>query len=77
MQPLKRVNCAACRVELIGESGVAALAILPMCQQEHLPRPVAGRIRGRPYCGGCLAEHRPQIGRDHLDRRTLQKGLLK
>jgi hypothetical protein len=41
-------NCAECGVELVSS---------------HLGSEVAGRIKGRPYCGQCLQVELPRGGR--------------
>jgi hypothetical protein len=59
--PLKRVNCAGCEVELIGESGKEIVAGLKLSDRMKLPDPIAGRIKGRPYCQTCLDERIPSV----------------
>ena len=54
-------NCAGCGIDLLGERTTKRIEKIKdhltrdMPNQFHgLPDPVAGRVKGRPYCSKCL-----------------------
>jgi hypothetical protein len=51
---IKYVNCAGCRRPLLGESMRGWLRSLQLARRRLLPPLVRDRLRGRPYCAGCL-----------------------
>jgi hypothetical protein len=60
---IKLCNCAACNIELLGDSFANWYRSLTVEQRlkEDLPWPVAGRINDRPYCPRCLALKRREL----------------
>ena len=59
---LRFCNCADCGALLLGDSLKTWYYELGITSpvRRTLPAPVAGRIRGRPYCGTCLTSGTPK-----------------
>ena len=51
-------NCAGCGVLLLGRTEIETVASLNERELMRWPSIVAGRVKDRPYCAGCLEDLR-------------------
>ncbi len=64
---IKLCNCAGCYAEIMGENTTAASALLSEEERKTLPPPIAGRVKGRPYCKTCWRVLRKEAKRGKGD----------
>ena len=69
-------NCAACDMELLGDSWLGWWESLPRTTQRLHPTPVDGRINGRPYCRWCLSSERSKSREEEEKRKEGLRHIL-